>query len=205
MIRGMTVLWTALALIVGVGLFLLKYEVATLEDRLAGLNREIYENQQAIHVLKAEWSYLNEPERLRELNERHLGLAAVAPARIAQIDAVPINDGTTPPAADEGRAMAAAPAKPDVAKAAAPAKRPARPAPQETRPAVATQPPAPARPQTTPVAAPAAKPRPALPALPVAAPAIVSPTLAPEGRPNVTVITSPALLEAEVSSRRITQ
>lgn len=200
MIRGMTLLWAALALIVSVGLFLLKYEVGTLEDRLAGLNRDIYQNQQTIHVLKAEWSYLNDPDRLRELNDRHLGLTTVAPARVAQIDTLPIDDGTPE---DDSRTMAATTPKAEAAKAAAPAKR--APA-TETRPPATPRPPAgfaSARPPTTPVAAPPAamRPRPVPPALPVAAPAL-SQTLPAERRPNVTVIKSQALLDAEASGWR---
>ncbi len=81
--RGMTILWTLLSAAVVVGLFMLKYQVQELEKELAGLNREIYENQETIHVLKAEWTYLLDPTRLRELAERHLNMKSVQPNQLA--------------------------------------------------------------------------------------------------------------------------
>src|SRR5205823_6782418 len=38
--------------------------------------------QQEIHILRAEWTALNQPERLAELNRRFLSLAAVAPKQL---------------------------------------------------------------------------------------------------------------------------
>jgi hypothetical protein len=40
-------------------------------------------------VLKAEWSYLNEPGRLSDLNRRHLGLAPVAAKQMETLAAQP--------------------------------------------------------------------------------------------------------------------
>lgn len=87
MIRGLsgTVLWACLAACVGIGLFVVKTEVKDAEMRLAGINHEIQRNQEAVHVLKAEWAFLNDPERLRALAEKHLGLRPVAPAQIATL------------------------------------------------------------------------------------------------------------------------
>lgn len=65
-----------------VALFYLKYEVTTLEEELELLNRTIVSDQQAIHVLRAEWSHLNETDRLRDLAERYLTLEPVRPAQI---------------------------------------------------------------------------------------------------------------------------
>ncbi len=81
--RGMTILWTLLSAAVVIGLFMLKYQVQELEKELAGLNRKIYENQETIHVLKAEWTYLLDPTRLRELAERHLNMRSVQPNQLA--------------------------------------------------------------------------------------------------------------------------
>jgi cell division protein FtsL len=59
---------------VAIGLYVLKNRVHDLEDRLQRLNREIIAEQEAIHILKAEWAYLNQPARLDDLARRHLGL-----------------------------------------------------------------------------------------------------------------------------------
>ena len=89
--RGLTgtVLWTLLAVSVGVVLFVVKYEVKDLEARLAGLNTEIHRNQETIHILRAEWSYLNDPIRLRTLSEKHLGMKPVTPTQVATLDTLP--------------------------------------------------------------------------------------------------------------------
>lgn len=107
MMRGMTILWTVLAVIIGIGLFLLKYQVKALEGQLVQVNRDIRGHQEAIHVLKAEWSYLNDPERLRDLTERHL---AMKPFRgeqmiqIADLAMAPPRPDAEPPAEPENGA-----------------------------------------------------------------------------------------------------
>ena len=78
MIRPAMVLIVLLAVSLSLTLFVVKYQVQDLEEELSGLNRAITEDRQAIHVLKAEWSHLNEPTRLRKLAERYLGLSAIA-------------------------------------------------------------------------------------------------------------------------------
>ncbi|MFQ5783287.1 MAG: hypothetical protein ACE5H8_00505 [Alphaproteobacteria bacterium] len=84
------VLWVALIGIVAFGLFQLKHAVQRLEDELAGLNRELLASEENIHVLRAEWSYLNRPERLAVLAARHLDLEALAPAQIGAVEVLPL-------------------------------------------------------------------------------------------------------------------
>lgn len=69
-----TLLWTALCLVVVIGLFVVKHRVQDLEDRLHALNAGILANRDATQVLEAEWSYLNQPARLEELSRRLLGM-----------------------------------------------------------------------------------------------------------------------------------
>ena len=74
MIRRTTFLSATLAASMGVALFVVKYQVQDLEDQLTAIDHQIVTERQTIHVLKAEWSHLNEPGRLRRLAVRHLGL-----------------------------------------------------------------------------------------------------------------------------------
>lgn len=78
MIRRTTSIWVLLALAAGVWMFVVKHEVQSLEDDLQRLQRHIVEEQETIHVLSAEWSYLNSPERLDELGRRLIGLSDMA-------------------------------------------------------------------------------------------------------------------------------
>ncbi len=89
MIRGMTLLWALLAIIAGVAMFMVKYEVQSLEEDLVRANRQIRADRAQIHVLQAEWAYLNEPGRLRDLAEKHLGLKTVEPTQIISLAALP--------------------------------------------------------------------------------------------------------------------
>jgi hypothetical protein len=181
--RGLTatVMWTVLAGAVGVGLFFVKHEVKDQERRLAELNADIQRNQEAIHVLKAEWSYLNDPARLRALSEKYLSMKPVAPSQVADLSAIngtgPIiaalpaakAAGQAPAAASQsGAALAhAAPTKP----AAAPAAKPAAPvlAPSAIAKAEPAKKPAAAAPAPVVAKAEPAKPQPLKPSQPAMA------------------------------------
>ena len=90
MIRQGFLFWVMLAGGAGVALFLLKYEVQAREDRLAHINAEIIRTQEAIQVLRAEWSYLNRPDRLADLAQRHLDLVPATGRQISvSLAAVP--------------------------------------------------------------------------------------------------------------------
>lgn len=102
MMRISTLLWVALAGIVGFGLFQLKHQVQELEDELFRLNRSVLAEEQAIHVLKAEWSYINQPQRLQALASRHLDLQPMKPVQLGSF-------ADLPPRGDEGTALVAAP------------------------------------------------------------------------------------------------
>lgn len=82
MMRPTMILLTLLATSLGVTLFIVKYQVQDLENVLVDYNRKITENREAVHVLKAEWSHLNQPARLRKLAERYLGMVSVQPAQV---------------------------------------------------------------------------------------------------------------------------
>ena len=82
MIRPTMILITLLASSLGLTLFVVKYQVQDLESVLVGYNNKIIEDQEAIHVLKAEWSHLNQPSRLRKLAKRHLGMDLVQPEQV---------------------------------------------------------------------------------------------------------------------------
>jgi hypothetical protein len=123
MLRLATLLWMALAIAVGLLLYNVKHEVQGLEQQLARLNRAIHATQERIHVLEAEWSLLNEPERLRALANRHLDLVPMRPAQFvepAAIAALPV----AVPRADPAVAAAPAEGRPQPASASAPGAAP---------------------------------------------------------------------------------
>ena len=89
MIRLTTLIWLALASLAGVGLFQVKYRVQSLEQDLGQINRQILGDQEAIHVLGAEWSLLNEPARIADMSRRHLELTPFTSAQLAHFSDLP--------------------------------------------------------------------------------------------------------------------
>lgn len=80
--RGWTLIGWAMVIFVGGLLFMLTYEVQDLQRDLAEVRQRIAHDQERIQVLEAEWSYLNQPKRLRELAKSELGLVPITPAQI---------------------------------------------------------------------------------------------------------------------------
>ena len=85
MIRRSTLLTSLMAITTGLALFVVKHQVQDLEGTLTKITREISNNRQAVHVLKAEWSHLNEPNRLRNLTARHLDLGPLENAQFIRL------------------------------------------------------------------------------------------------------------------------
>lgn len=111
--RRVTVLWFLIAACLGVALFMVKYEVQDREEKLASLHRQILANQEAVHVLEAEWSYLNRPSNLEAMVRRHLDLVPLDTTRLGRIERLPMRlpapDGETGDAAVAGFGEAALP------------------------------------------------------------------------------------------------
>ena len=128
MIRPTSLILMVLAAAAGGALFQIAFEVSELDDELAQLNTDIRTDRDAIHVLRAEWSFLNQPARLEELTRRHLDLLPVSGAQIAGTGAVPVLPQDELPTTGSNIAgvvtPAAIPAAAPKAKPAAPASRP---------------------------------------------------------------------------------
>jgi hypothetical protein len=80
----------ALTAVVSYGLYELKYKVQGLERHYTDLSRELLEEQDAVHVLKAEWSYLSRPYRVQKLANRFLPLQHTSPTQFAQFKDLPL-------------------------------------------------------------------------------------------------------------------
>lgn len=84
-------LWVTLTFLLGSGLLVMKNQVQNLENRLVGINKDIQEDIKTIHILKAEWSHLNSPTRLRQLAEKHILLNPVKAEQIINYSQVPFD------------------------------------------------------------------------------------------------------------------
>ncbi len=71
-------------------LFQIKQEVRILEDEIAGTQRQILHDQESVHILEAEWSYLNSPARIAELAKKHLQLEPIPAERVIGFADLPL-------------------------------------------------------------------------------------------------------------------
>ena len=97
MMKRTTLLLSLLATALTLVLFQVSYGVQHMEGELDSINRDILAHRQAIHVLKAEWSHLNEPERLRKLSIKHLDLGPLSATQIGSIADFPTVSATALP------------------------------------------------------------------------------------------------------------
>ena len=115
MTRVGALVWFVLVLAAGFATFKVKYAVQDIEDQLNHVRKQTVAEQHEIRVLNADWAYLNQPERLADLNRRFLGLVPITAHQLQQKIA-DIALRPPPPAAPDV-VVAAAPATPAAATA----------------------------------------------------------------------------------------
>lgn len=67
------------------GLFQIKYRVQYLGKDVEELTRQLDHEKSTIHILKAEWAFLNQPARLKELSRRYLNLEEAKTSQIKDV------------------------------------------------------------------------------------------------------------------------
>jgi hypothetical protein len=89
MIRPLTLVSLIVAAGAGLHLYQVKHSVSMLDRELREVNRQTELVRERTQILRAEWALLNEPDRLRQVAQRHLALEPMAPAqfiREAELD-----------------------------------------------------------------------------------------------------------------------
>ncbi len=94
MIRFISAIGVALLALVSFGLYNGVYRVKAQESELATLKTEIAREGEAIRVLKAEWTNLNQSDRLQALARRHLALAPTGASQITVLASLPLKAAT---------------------------------------------------------------------------------------------------------------
>jgi hypothetical protein len=102
--RGL-VFWTVTAIATGVGLFLVKYQVQELEERLERTNRHIVDHQRTAQMFRVEWAHLNDIVRIERLNQKFLQLQPVAAAQTGRIETVPLRRDRPSTDNNDGKAL----------------------------------------------------------------------------------------------------
>ena len=87
---AISILWGLLAVVSASYYFVLTNNVQNLEKELAQINRDIEINIRDIHILEADWSELNNPDRLKTLANKYISLDFIRPEQIINYSALPL-------------------------------------------------------------------------------------------------------------------
>jgi len=90
MIRTISTFGVLLLALVCFGLYTGVYRVKAQEHQLEEMKAALSREAEAIRVLKAEWTNLNQPERLQALARRHLALAPTGASQITILASLPL-------------------------------------------------------------------------------------------------------------------
>ncbi|MEQ8443102.1 MAG: hypothetical protein RIM33_14285 [Alphaproteobacteria bacterium] len=87
---AMITLWIFMVVATGYALFHITFQVEALEGELAELNTQIRAEQEAIHNLRAEWSYNSRPDWIDQLGEELLpSMRRMTPDQVVRIQDIP--------------------------------------------------------------------------------------------------------------------
>lgn len=105
MIRLSTLSGYALAIVAAMALFWTSQTVQKAEDRLERVRHDLARERESLHVLHAEWDYLNRPERIEALARKYLKMepagASTLIARAGDLPAPALSEvGSSAPRAD---------------------------------------------------------------------------------------------------------
>lgn len=81
-------LWITVTIVVALWTSIVKNDVQDLERQLASIQNNIQKDIHEIHVLKAEWSMYNTPNRLQKLAQEQLSLKKAKPEQIINYSAL---------------------------------------------------------------------------------------------------------------------
>lgn len=84
-IVGLVICLTAAAM-----LYTVKYRVQELDSQIASAQAQIRDEKAAMHVLSAEWAFLNRPDRLRTLSDKYLQLASLDGQQLTEVASLPM-------------------------------------------------------------------------------------------------------------------
>ena len=90
MIRVLNGIALLVAITLAVALYIAKTEAKSSQERLEIIQAQLAEERRQVNVLNVEIAHLEEPERLRALARRYLGLEPLDPSREIQVSDLPI-------------------------------------------------------------------------------------------------------------------
>lgn len=88
-LRIFALIYMACFATLSMGLYLVKYSVQNIQHDVVTMKAELGREKESLHLLNAEWAYLNRPDRLHRLAEAHLNLVPVDSRRIENMGLLP--------------------------------------------------------------------------------------------------------------------
>lgn len=79
----------AVVALMALGLYLVKYWVEDVKREATRVEAKLQHEQESLHLLRAEWAYLNRPERLAGLSKKYLELSPVTSSQFVSFAALP--------------------------------------------------------------------------------------------------------------------
>ncbi|MDI1228175.1 MAG: hypothetical protein PSY14_10875 [bacterium] len=121
--RKTAMLWLVLAVICGGMLFQTSQRVTDGRAQLAGIDAAARKEDEHLRVLQAEWSYLNQPDRLEKLSKQYLRLAPLKGkqfTKVVELEERPAAPAAETPAVAPETSAAVVVVEPEVTAPAAP-------------------------------------------------------------------------------------
>lgn len=100
--KFMPLLWMPVLVIAAFLLYRVKYEVQAIKSQITETSRALESEREALHVVAAEWAYLNRPERLQALADKYLATSSLTVEQIAEVEAIPFPKSTVADAKSDG-------------------------------------------------------------------------------------------------------
>lgn len=94
MIKLSTIIGILMLMMLALAVYKVEQNVQSMERELARMKRQIQQEEYAVHVLEAEWSYLSSPARLKQLAREHLNLRDIGMHQIVAIEDIPMRDNS---------------------------------------------------------------------------------------------------------------
>lgn len=85
---SLSIFWVSVIVVSCFMLYRVKYEVQSLKAQIAQISLEIAQERESLHVVAAEWAYLNRPERLQALSDKYLAGKNVTVDQVAVLEAI---------------------------------------------------------------------------------------------------------------------
>ena len=104
----MACLWFCLSILIGAVLFQTTQRVSDHRQKLFVITQNLQDEEETLRVLQAEWSYLNQPDRLEKLSRAYLKLSPMKGQQFARTGNIPMRPAPVEPVPDDAAALLAA-------------------------------------------------------------------------------------------------